>query len=64
MTNTRRPNIQQHSARPAPTTAAPTQTAENEHVRMEYIKFLGNLLHLMGLESLERMLDHALDELK
>ena len=63
MTNTRRPNIQQHSARPAPMTAAPTQT-EDEDGKMEYIDFINKLMHRMRMDSIKRMLEAALTEVK
>ena len=62
MTNTRRPNIQQHSARPAPMTAA--QDTTNEEGKMEYIDFINKLMHRMKMDSIKRMLEAALTEVK
>lgn len=64
MTNSRRPNIQQHSARPAPTTAAPAQTVEDDEGKMEYIDFINKLMHRMRMDSIKRMLEAALTEVK
>ena len=61
MTQSRRPNIQQHSARPA---AAPAQTAENEEEKIEYIEFINKLMHRMRMDGVKKMLEHALEELK
>lgn len=63
MTNTRRPTIQQHSARPA-AAEAPAQTAENEEEKIEYIDFINKLMHRMRMDSIKRMLEAALVEVK
>ena len=64
MTNTRRPNIQQHSARPAPMTAAQNTPSEDDEGKMEYIDFINKLMHRMRMDSIKRMLECALTELK
>lgn len=64
MTNTRRPTIQQHSARPAPMTAAPDTKTEDDEGKMEYIEFINKLMHRMRMDSIQRMLECALTELK
>ncbi|MBR4057893.1 MAG: hypothetical protein IKK00_07150 [Oscillospiraceae bacterium] len=64
MTNTRRPNIQQHSARPAPMTAAPDTQTEDDEGKMEYIDFINKLMHRMQMDSIRRMLECALTEVK
>lgn len=64
MTNTRRPTIQQHSARPAPMTAAQNTQTEDEEGKMEYIDFINKLMHRMRMDSIKRMLEAALTETK
>ena len=64
MTNTRRPTIQQHSARPAPMTAAQNTQTEDDEGKMEYIEFINKLMHRMRMDSIRRMLEAALTELK
>lgn len=64
MTNARRPNIQQHSARPAPMTAAPNTQTEDDEGKMEYIEFINKLMHRMRMDSVKKMLEHALNEIK
>lgn len=58
MTNTRRPTIQQHSARPAP------QAEGKSEEMMAYIDFVNKLMHRMRLDSLKRMLEAALKEIE
>lgn len=60
MTNTRRPNIQQHSARPAPMTAT-QNTQEDDEGKIEYIEFINKLMHRMRMDSVKKMLEHALE---
>lgn len=64
MTHSRRPTIQQHSARPAPMTAAPDTQTEDEEGKMEYIDFINKLMHRMRMDSIKRMLEAALTEVK
>lgn len=64
MTNSRRPNIQQHSARPAPMTAAQNTPKEEDEGKMEYIDFINKLMHRMRMDSIKRMLEAALTEVK
>lgn len=64
MTNTRRPTIQQHSARPAPMTAAQNTQTEDDEGKMEYIDFINKLMHRMQMDSIRRMLECALTEVK
>lgn len=61
MTNSRRPNIQQHSARPAPMTAAQNTQTEDDEGKMEYIEFINKLMHRMRMDSVKAMLDRALE---
>ena len=62
MTQGRRPNIQQHSARPDKTeAAAQTITQENEEEKIEYIEFINKLMHRMRMDGVKAMLDHALE---
>lgn len=60
MTNTRRPNIQQHSARPAPMTAA-QNAQEDDEGKMEYIEFIDKLMHRMRMDGIKTMLERALE---
>lgn len=64
MTQTRRPNIQQHTARPAPASAAPAQKQIEEEEMIEYIDFINKLMHRMRRDSIKRMLEAALHELE
>ena len=57
MTTTRRPNIPQHSARPA------QKAEEQSEEMMAYIEFINMLMHRMRLDSLKRMLEAALKEI-
>ena len=61
MNQARRPNIQQHRARPA---AAQAQQEENEEEKIEYIEFINRLMHRMRMDSIKRMLEAALTEVK
>lgn len=58
MTNTRRPNIQQHSARPA---APREEHEENGEEKMEYIEFIDKLMYRMRMDGVKAMLDRALE---
>ena len=57
MRHSRRPNIAQHRARPAP-----AQQPENEEEKIEYIEFINKLMYRMRLDSVKRMLEAALKE--
>lgn len=64
MTQSRRPNIQQHTSRPNQPIQNPSMAAENEEERMAYIDFINKLMHRMRMDSIKRMLEYALVETK
>lgn len=64
MTQSRRPNIQQHTARPNQPIQNPSMAAEDEEERMAYIDFINKLMHRMRMDSIKRMLEYALVETK
>ena len=62
MTQSRRPNIQQHTARPNQQIHNTIIASEDAEERMAYIYFINKLMHRMGMDSIERMLEYALVE--
>ena len=64
MTQSRRPNIQQHTARPNQPIQTSSMAAEDEEERMAYIDFINKLMHRMRTDSIKRMLESALVEIK
>lgn len=62
MTQSRRPNIQQHTARPNQPIQNSIISAEDAEERMAYIYFIIKLMHRMGMDSIKRMLEYALVE--
>ena len=64
MTQSRKPNIQQHTARPNQPIQNPSMAAEDEEERMAYIDFINKLMHRMRMDSIKRMLESALVEIK
>lgn len=64
MTQSRRPNIQQHTARPNQQIHKTIMSADDAEERMAYIEFITKLLNRMRMDSIKRILESALVETK